>query len=223
MSFRVIVISIAHLQSWQRKVRDMGQITTFNLHGLRRKYNLESFVETGTQHGNAVVEALKHFRTVYSIEIEEKEFKYCVDKFKKEISDGRVFLYHGDSSIILPEVIKEVRGNALFWLDAHFPGSDSNDLAFNHEKRIETRLPLETEMTAIKNSRLGNDVIITDDLRLYNYDIKYSSGNLSKEWIDENVGDIDTDFMTRLFGGSHDFEEVTTHEGYCILTPKEKQ
>src|SRR5262245_37079953 len=86
-----------------------------------------TFVETGTNRGGGVDEAIKcGFSRIVSIEPVDEFFHYCTEKFAEEISNSRVFLYHGGSESHLPIALKEISGPVCCWLDGHYQGLDAS-------------------------------------------------------------------------------------------------
>jgi hypothetical protein len=124
------------------------------------KYKNDIFIETGTALGDGVDIALScGFKQVYSIEIDPPWFKKCQDKFK---DNPVVSLYHGDSFVELPKILEQIRGQATFWLDAHY--MDISTVCGKH------RCPILYEIdTILEHSNRFNlwHTILIDDRRLF--------------------------------------------------------
>jgi hypothetical protein len=78
------------------------------------------FVETGSGGGDGIDGALAAgFDKIVSVELSEKYYQYCKDKF---INNSKVSLIFGDSRQILPAMLEENsnHSNMFIWLDAHF-------------------------------------------------------------------------------------------------------
>jgi hypothetical protein len=119
-----------------------------------RKYkgNTNIFVETGTHYGDSVQDALRlDFKKAFSVEINPACVNYCFKKFEKEIADGTVHLFLGDSRDVFPLILKEVNEQAMFWLDAH---QDASFTIFE-------------ELAFINTHSIRNHTIIIDDIPLY--------------------------------------------------------
>jgi hypothetical protein len=124
------------------------------------KYWNPIFIETGTYYGDSVKAALSaRFKKIYSIELNDKLYKDCKDKFKKEINEGRVKILLGDSSICLPMILKEINQRATFWLDAHYSSGNT--------ERGSVDVPLMMELGAISKHDIKNHTILIDDVRLF--------------------------------------------------------
>jgi hypothetical protein len=126
----------------------------FNL----QKYLNPIFFETGTSRGGGVQSALlAGFQKIISIEINEELHRYCQDKFAKEIAEGRVELFLGDTQNLLPEILKSISQPITFWLDAHNDGDGLNG---------EKNCPLYEELDVIARHPIKNHTVTIDDIRL---------------------------------------------------------
>jgi len=113
------------------------------------------FIETGTYKGDGVKLALKAgFDIVCSIEIDLKRCQENMVRFK---DNNNVFLYHGDSSVVLNEILNEIDEPCTFWLDAHYD--------YDGSTRGKELTPIRTELDIICNHSIKNHVILIDDLR----------------------------------------------------------
>lgn len=115
------------------------------------------FVETGTYEGDTVQLAKEHgFSNVHSIELNEDLYKKCASRFEN-ISEVKI--WQGDSVDRLKDIMKEIKGQATFWLDAHasgpLPGGKYGGC------------PLVHEIKAIGEHDVKNHVIFIDDCRLF--------------------------------------------------------
>lgn len=114
------------------------------------------FIETGSYCGEGIQAALMSgFKTVISIELSEHYYNLCKDIFK---DDARVKLYFGDSTDVLPEILKDINTPCTFWLDGHWCG-DVTACGPNP-------VPLMEELQAIKNHHIKTHTILIDDMRL---------------------------------------------------------
>ncbi len=125
------------------------------------KFNLSKhrhnriFIETGTYKGQGVKLALKAgFDIVCSIEIDLKRYEENMLRFK---DNKNVFLYHGDSSDVLKEILNNIYEPCTFWLDAHYDHDGST--------RGKELTPIVKELDIIQEHSIRNHVILIDDLR----------------------------------------------------------
>src|SRR5436190_12313466 len=85
----------------------------------QRRFSLETLVETGTWLGLMVASMKPHFSRIYSVELNAALAEKARRRFRK---CGHVTIYQGDSGAVLPLILAELKGPALFWLDAHYSG-----------------------------------------------------------------------------------------------------
>jgi hypothetical protein len=123
-----------------------------------KKYMSPYFFETGTANADAVRLALEvGFEKIFTIEIDQILYNKNVNKYKKEISEGRVFMFLGDTFELMPQIIeKYIDKPCTFWLDAH------QDFGPGGVKMC----PLVEEIEYIKKSPL-NHVLLIDDRRMF--------------------------------------------------------
>lgn len=145
-----------------------------------RKYLNPVFIETGTFHGEGVRKALRAgFKKIYSIELNKKYYNELVVKFEKQIKEGRVNLFCGDSLKVLPEILKGIECRVTFWLDAHYCGGDT--------ARGSMTSPLLEELEEIGRHPVRTHTILVDDVRLL-------GTNANEDWssvgFDQVVGRI---------------------------------
>ena len=114
------------------------------------------FVETGSYCGDGIQAALDSgFEHIISIEVNEYNYNECVKRFK---NNPKVKLIHGDSALILGDVIKNIDAPITFWLDAHYSTLESEiGLVKN---------PLLYELNHIYQHTKRYPIIIIDDVRL---------------------------------------------------------
>lgn len=134
------------------------------------KFDKSVFVETGTYHGDGVVNACyAGFEQIHSIEISEYLYNFSFKRFKfpnlnvPQPNYDNVHLYHGDSSVILYDVIKNIDNGILFWLDGHYSMGDTE-----HSHLLAMwEYPLVFEIQQIAKHHIKDHVILIDDLRCF--------------------------------------------------------
>lgn len=119
------------------------------------EYNLRTLIETGTYRGGMINAQRRNFDVIHSIELDADLHKHAQERFK---DFAHITLHHGDSSEVLPNLLPEIRGPALFWLDGHFSGGAT--------AKGERNTPILKELSAILERAKG-DVILIDDIRLF--------------------------------------------------------
>ncbi len=195
----------------------MGELFLFNLGDIIKAHNTDTFFETGTGFGFGVQFArIFPFRSILSVDIVAGEIKRLQPAFR---FDPRVRLFAGKSVDVMRQVLPQIPGNIIFWLDAHFPGAHHELQTYDAERDLNIRLPLEQELTLIKQLRAGKrDVILIDDLRIYEKG-NYEDGNLSDMGL-ENLGKYDSNFLYTTFQETHDAHKILKNTGYLMLLPK---
>ena len=83
---------------------------------LARAGGLRDFVETGTYQGHALAWASRCFERVWTVEL-NGEFQAQAKANNAGLTNVTYLL--GDSASELPKIVRDLKGSALFWLDAH--------------------------------------------------------------------------------------------------------
>ena len=178
-------------------------------------YDIDNFIETGTGKAEVVqtvVEADESIN-VHTIEVIEQIY----DKNKINFSYMTNVNWHlGRSFDLLPEILSDLEGNTLFWMDAHFPGADFGLSSYGDEKDDEKRLPLKKELeTIVENRDVTNDVFVIDDLRIYE-DGPFETG----DWEDRTkYGGDGIEFIENLFEDTHYVVRYYNAQGSINLLP----
>ena len=194
----------------------MSNLSILPIGDYRKTYELTALIETGTEGGEGVNTALRAgFPRVLSCEVSKKLFFDGIKRFK---DDERVILFNGLSTDILPTMLKlTAKERILFWLDAHLPNQHFPDREYN--KSVEV-LPLREEIRIILENRdVSNDVIIIDDLKLYDRRLR------EEGWLEKIVGKFKSPFkeftdITDLFP-NHDWTVMIKQDYALVIHPKE--
>lgn len=122
-----------------------------------KRYGLTRFVETGTYLGDtlAYIAQQKNVQAT-SIELDEAYYQAATHRFR---GYPHVTILHGDSGKLLPELVRQLRTPALFWLDGHYSGGDTG--------RGELDTPVSAELEAILESPVKGHVVLIDDARCF--------------------------------------------------------
>jgi hypothetical protein len=135
----------------------LGQLHAEPLAGfvrfLQARYQIATFVETGTYRGDATAFAAGLFTQVVSIEVDAD----CHRTASERLRATGACLILGDSRVELPKVVAELSGPAFFWLDGHAGGGFHGD----HDD-----CPLLAELSAIADSSFEHFLFI-DDARAF--------------------------------------------------------
>jgi len=193
--------------------------------GTLRKYKLNTadcdiFFETGTGLGYSLKHALENanFNQLFSTEIHVKTAKRAQNLFKK---NPKVTVLNTNSVTGLNKVLPTIDKNKriLFYLDAHFPGEVSSSHSYDVNVPNNLTMPLKEELELIRKLRPNsNDIIIVDDLRLYE-DGPYESGNIPSNYANINQEIRDLSFLNSIYG-DRTIERDYKDEGYLIIKPQ---
>ena len=197
----------------------MGQLNeAIQIKNVLDFYDIKNFVETGTGQAEVVQTVVEADDTlnVHTIEVIPEIY----DKNKINFSYLKDVNWHlGTSFDILPEILPDLKGTTLFWMDAHFPGADFGLSSYGDEKDDDKRLPLKKELeTIVENRDVTNDVFVIDDLRIYE-DGPFGDGN----WEDrEKYGGDGIEFIEELFDETHYVVKSYNAQGSVLLFPVSK-
>lgn len=125
---------------------------------LQKYGNGNVFIETGTYLGETVKLVLKQpqYTQIHSIELNQKFFNDAVEMFKDE---PRVTIWLGDSIDTFPEMFKDMKETATFWLDAHASGPIGAGRSGGS--------PVLDELRRIQMHPINYHTIFIDDRRLF--------------------------------------------------------
>jgi len=114
------------------------------------------FVETGTWRGDSLFYLRKRFAELHSIEFMPELYTTNVKALRHL---PNVFLYHGDSGILLSALVRNIRLPCVFWLDGHYSGPGTG--------RSESDTPILAELDVLLVRNQERDTILIDDARLF--------------------------------------------------------
>lgn len=122
------------------------------------------FIETGTSAGEGVNQALKAgFAIIKSVEMQPELYEIALSRFGN--LEG-VDLYLGDSKVMLPEMLEDFSGVAVFWLDSHPSGPDTGGHDDLMEKGARSEFTqdniLTKELEVIVNHNPSHVILIDD-------------------------------------------------------------
>jgi len=118
-----------------------------------RTYSLATLIETGTYLGDMVFAMRTHFKRIISIEIDNDLYSLSSARFHSRFYE-HVRMIHGDSSVVLPELISELQEPCLFWLDGHFSGEGTSC--------GQTKTPILDELYTILTHPFSHVILIDD-------------------------------------------------------------
>lgn len=177
--FSLIIISSLILniimKTIMNKLSFINLIRKFNIfrlysHSVKIKCILDNsiyksnFVETGTYFGDTISFIHESFDKCYTIELSNDLYKYNVDKFSKY---ENITFINGDAGKILKQLIFDIDGPIVYWLDGHFSGGIT--------AKSDSNTPILAELNAIISRNNERDIIFIDDYNSFGYDKDYPS------------------------------------------------
>lgn len=121
--------------------------------------DFDIFIETGSFVGETMDDIKNSFYKIISIEITDKYFDYCRNKF---INYSNIEIIHGDSLNVLPLLIEKYNNERImFFLDAHYSAGDTGK---NH-----LDVPLIEELKIINRDLKNSCLVIIDDADLFGW------------------------------------------------------
>ena len=115
-----------------------------------RAYDLPVLVETGTNYAHMIYVQKDHFREIYSIELDAYKAESARRKF---LRDAKIHILEGDSGVVLPKLLPELKDRCLFWLDGH---------------DFDISTPVQLELDALFRDSAQEHVILIDDANWFN-------------------------------------------------------
>jgi hypothetical protein len=122
---------------------------------LRDRFNITTFVETGTYLGQTTRWAASVFAKVVTIEMSPQVHAQVLPQLQQL---DNVTSLLGNSADLLPQVLRQCKGPVLFWLDAHYSGGITGGET--------NECPLLEELRTIVNADIGPYILI-DDARFF--------------------------------------------------------
>lgn len=130
----------------------------------RQKYDIQTFVETGTFLGHTVDFFKAKFNKIYSIELSHD----LAAKAHSTFADyENIEILEGNSIAMLPLIIKKTTGPILFWLDGHYSSEFFLGEDYIITAKGEKNTPIVEELEIILQSNC-NAIILIDDACLFN-------------------------------------------------------
>jgi len=157
----------------------MPSLTLETLQQLKSDYkDYPYFVETGTFRGDTVRNMASEFKELHTIEVKPEFNKNAMER-SKHLTNIKFHL--GDSGVMLNEVVSNLPGNTVFFLDGHYSSGDTG--------RGTKDCPLVEEFETIMKLFPHQGIIIVDDYRLFGI-------KANEDW-----SDITTNALLNVLGG----------------------
>jgi len=182
------------MNPWEKTENFEGEVKIYydNLLNHLKKYNNKIFVETGTFLGNGLRCALDAgFEKCYTIEIHPYLFEKAKTRFKKEIKNGNVVVYLGDSEKLLAGIVYQLHQPTTFWLDAHISSQYGEKLAKN--------CPILGELDTIKKHHIKTHTLLIDDVNCFG---RPAHDRISLDTVKEKILEINENYKFAMLDAS---------------------
>jgi hypothetical protein len=197
----------------------MGDLRRFRLDEFLSTYHLQTFVETGTARGDSLAYAAEReeFSQLLSCEIEPLLAAGACCRFN---DDARVQIMRMESGLFMQMVARADLAPCFFWLDAHYPGAGFGLKDYDAAMPETVRLPLGRELEQIRRHRHGQDIILIDDLRIYETG-DFEDGTLPTD-APGHPTENGADWIRAMFSETHEARTILRDQGYLLLLPRRK-
>jgi len=145
-------------------------------------YNPVCFIETGTYFGDTIEYFRPKFELLYSIELAEDLHRRAQKRFE---SFKNVHILQGDSGKLFNNLLPQLKGINLFWLDGHYSSEFYVGEEYIKTARGESDTPILQELTAIFKKTSGPQIILIDDARLFTGKQDYPAIGRLKKFLDQ--------------------------------------
>lgn len=125
------------------------------LRAIGAQYGYNVFIETGTNQGLTPLFLASSFRDVYTIELHEGLWSAAAQRLS---SYTNVRCLQGDSTVVLPEILRSLDEPAVVWLDGHHSGPGT---AYGDHSS-----PIVEELAALFADNKPH-IILVDDARIF--------------------------------------------------------
>jgi len=122
---------------------------------LSKTFQINTFVETGTNRAETTVWASEHFERVFTVEGYEPLYLKAVENFGHR---SNIKFLKGDSRDHIKTIVSSLTEPAIFWLDAHWCGE--------HTFGKSDECPVVGELEELNRTTMPHMVLI-DDARLF--------------------------------------------------------
>ncbi len=149
------------------------------------------FVESGTYRGDMIKGMYPFFNTIFSIEIDKKLYAEAIQRF---VEYKNIYIFEGDSSSVLSDILLKIHDIAVFWLDGHFSGGITS--------KGKSNTPILKELELIGNhDKKDNHIILIDDIRCFDGSNDYPD----LIYLKKNITEL---FPNHFYKNSHDIMRI---------------
>jgi hypothetical protein len=115
-----------------------------------QRFRLRILVETGTYYGEMVAALKNRFDRIESVECDPRLAEMAARKF---VGRSHIHIFEGESQELIPQILRSITADALFWLDAGY---------YTWDGLLRNKQRLSMELHAILGTPLRHVVLIDD-------------------------------------------------------------
>lgn len=130
----------------------------------KNKYNLNTFIESGTFLGGTIDSLKNNFGKLYSIELSNELARKAMERFK---AVPNVTIVQGDSGTVIRQLLDTISDPCLFWLDGHYSSEFFVGSDYIVTARGDKETPILEELKGILLHPVKTHVILIDDARCF--------------------------------------------------------
>ena len=139
----------------------MGHLDPNFIKQLVEEFKPDIFLETGTYNGMTASVASSFFKQVHTVELSQPHYREAKALFA---TSNNVNVYWDSSPEMIREVVPNLDGHILFWLDAHYSGGTTVRGNDNHNDP-DADTAIRKELEVIKECNIQHCTILIDDIR----------------------------------------------------------
>jgi len=159
-----------------------------------KRFKPQVFIETGTYKGKMVYAVMPYIDNIYTIELSEFHFERAQNRFA---GYPNIKIIQGQSGEVIPELMKNINQNCLFWLDAHYSGGST--------AKCESETPVMQELQCIlEHPRATEHIVLIDDARCFTGESDYPT----LEGLESFIRDVYPDWVFEVKD-----DIIRTHSG----------
>ncbi|MES2107452.1 MAG: hypothetical protein V4577_01810 [Bacteroidota bacterium] len=147
------------LKKWLANGRPVPPPQSYKQEVIRKyaqRYNITTFIETGTYYGDTTNACKRWFDRIFSIELDKSLYLLAKRRFS---GNRNITILNGDSGQVVGDILENISGKCLFWLDGHYSAGVTAKGSLN--------TPILMELTHILKHSATDHVILIDDARCF--------------------------------------------------------
>ncbi len=147
------------LRTWERNGRPAPPPSGYKRQVIRqyaKKYGVSTMIETGTLYGEMDIAMKDVFSSIFTIELSPEFHAAAV---RRMAPYPHIKCLQGDSAVVFPSVLAQMKSPCLLWLDAHYSAGNT--------AKAEIDTPISAELDYVFNHPIRNHVVLIDDAHCF--------------------------------------------------------